>query len=280
MPDQLMKPPLRGHILVNVHRDIYLPTREAIHLYEEQFPIAANPETEPALLESLWNEIPQGGVSRLTGNAREAFFAILDALAANPNTPPYILKKIAGKHPDAFALNPILPLLPLEEPGFVDAAAGLEDVLQIPDAPASLVRLMTTSSRSDRAESARYHIALAGDMEPGEDWQAEFLQYLERVGDRYAPPKSGPAGRKIRSWFEELRDPATDEMKQERSWGERSSFFVNRLAAALHPRYGLLARAAESPDAVETARRQEANRLVRAFYRDLLADPTGAFLRL
>jgi hypothetical protein len=173
-----------------------------------------------------------------------------------------------------------LPLLPLEEPGFVDTATGLEDVLKTPDAPVSLVRLMSTSSRPDRVESAYYHIALGGDMEPGKDWQAELLQYLERVGDRYAPPKSAPVGRKIRSWFEELRAPETDDMKQGRTWGEQSWFFVNRLAAALNPRHGLIARASESSAEVEEALRDEPNRLVRAFYRDLLADPTGAFLRL
>ena len=46
-------------------------------------------------------------------------FVVKAKVASNPNTPPNILWKLAGEFPQEFLNNPILPLLPLEDPSCV-----------------------------------------------------------------------------------------------------------------------------------------------------------------
>jgi hypothetical protein len=99
---------------------------------------------------------------------------ILRSLAANPNTPPPVLAKMAEFCPDHFLRNPIVPLLPLEHPGFyglLSTRGALQLAARRAASPALLARLSASADPVENA-TAQTHIANAGEADPeGDEWR-------------------------------------------------------------------------------------------------------------
>jgi hypothetical protein len=96
---------------------------------------------------------------------------LITAIAAHPNTPPATLIELLNRRPhDAypgFIRNPVLPLLPLENPDFVHRLSGatIRFLLLQRDLPSTLARLLSTHPDPITAFEARTHIALLADSE-------------------------------------------------------------------------------------------------------------------
>jgi hypothetical protein len=112
---------------------------------------------------------------------------VLYHLMAHPNTPPELLMELVERQPvtpvAGLCRNPILPLLPLERPDFFsdldeDNAASL---LQWPDVPPIIPRLLRMHPDPLFAWEAESHIAISGEVEAGRDWRAEVKERLARL---------------------------------------------------------------------------------------------------
>jgi hypothetical protein len=136
---------------------------------------AADPAAPPARLREIHRE--QGCFrGRDVSRSQQR---VLDALARNPNTPPEVLRELAGTFPDAFLRNPVLPLLLLEDPDFLAPVrpGTLKRLLMRVDVPSLLLAALTHHASGDIADAARRHVALAG--EAGDDWQAEVRAVIQ-----------------------------------------------------------------------------------------------------
>ena len=106
---------------------------------------------------------------------------VANALAANPSTPLDVLARLTQIAPRAFCRNPILPLILLEDPDFIEKMPeeGKARVLSSPRAPLWLIQSLAerTAQRDWRlAVAARFHIALAGET-PETSWAEEIRIY-------------------------------------------------------------------------------------------------------
>ena len=95
--------------------------------------------------------------------------AVLAALTQNPNIPPDYLAVLLDEYPQAFCLNPVAPLLLLENPAFfADISSNSKfGLLKCADLPEALAHALTRDADTLVASEARYHIALAPP-----DWNA------------------------------------------------------------------------------------------------------------
>lgn len=106
---------------------------------------ARNPASPPGRLREL---------ARL-GCARE--------VAANPNTPVDLLLKLAARQFDAFLANPVLPLLLLEDPGFLLklSPASLRRLLRREQLPETLLTSLLRHGDAEVRDSAALHVQQA-----------------------------------------------------------------------------------------------------------------------
>lgn len=109
-------------------------------------------------------------------------------VAANPNTPAALLLKLAGRHFEAFAANPVLPLLLLEDPGFClkIPASTLKRLLRRLDLPPSFLETLARHPRREIRESAQWHVATVAAPEATVDVIAEAFRRM--------PPQAGKLG--------------------------------------------------------------------------------------
>lgn len=103
------------------------------------------------------------------------------AIAANPNTPPAVLARLLPHQPDAFCLNPAVPLLVLEIPylflGFTREQIG--SLLRCPCLPATLLALLATHSSDPKVrEEASLHVGHAGEVAVGSAWLDDAGRWL------------------------------------------------------------------------------------------------------
>jgi hypothetical protein len=137
--------------------------------------------TIPALLEEIAH--PATPPERLALLAEQVHWPrIRRTLAAHPNTPLDALAKLIESTPDAFLTNPILPLLPLEQPGFYDRLSSRAARLLAArrNAPPPLLARLATSTDAAENDIARRHIANAGEADPkSEEWRDTLLRDLD-----------------------------------------------------------------------------------------------------
>jgi hypothetical protein len=145
---------------------------------------AADPNTPPERL----REIAEIEVTFLLYSASDdGEKRLLAALAGNPNTPPELLLRVGAHCPEAFARNPVLPLLPLEMPDLLTRldAVGWSVVLhllRIAETPTGIVNLLLTHREPETAEMARQHVRVAGELDPaGDEWERAAWSYIERL---------------------------------------------------------------------------------------------------
>ena len=99
------------------------------------------------------------------------------AVAAHPNAPPDLLRRLVVWHPEAVLRNPALPLVLLEDP---DWANGISPRLALrllcsEDAPTILVSALAAWP-GQVGQAARLHVGLAGEC--GADWEDEAGEAL------------------------------------------------------------------------------------------------------
>jgi hypothetical protein len=120
---------------------------------------AQDPATPPGRLRTLTDDAP--------ADRRRLIRA---ALAVNPSTPPDVLADVAGEHPRDVTRNPALPLLLLEDPGWVAqvTASSVLRMLRAPGVPPVLIAAATAHSDRWVRWEAENHVARAGELAPGE----------------------------------------------------------------------------------------------------------------
>jgi hypothetical protein len=141
--------------------------------------IATCAETSPEQLTQIAEQVIQW---RPTPEPRWDRLGAL--IARHPNTPPKTLARLAGRFPRAFLANPILPLLLLEEPGFIARfqESDLLRILRFPQAPLCFITACHTHPNAQVAEAVRGHVAIAGEISPeGEVWQHEVVDAVMRL---------------------------------------------------------------------------------------------------
>lgn len=117
---------------------------------------------------------------------------VLEALVANPSTPPDALAHLVGEVPAAFCRNPIAPLLALEQPDFLEKLSGraVRQMLRSPRAPVTLVAQVVASADrvlvwgEDLAEAARLHVTQQAEEIPDQEW----AEHVRRYWQEYARP--------------------------------------------------------------------------------------------
>ena len=146
---------------------------------EELKRAASDPTTSPEQLTQIAEQVVQWRP------APEPRWDRLGALIArHPNTPPNTLARLAGRFARAFLQNPVLPLILLEEPGFIAQfhESDLLRVLRFPQAPLCFVTACHANPKEDVVEAVRGHIAIAGEILPdGEAWQLEVIDAVTRL---------------------------------------------------------------------------------------------------
>jgi len=229
-----------------------------------------------------------------------AHATVRDTIARNPSAPPTALALILADSPHAVAKNPVLPLIPLEDPDFLSRPSplALQRLLLDPQVPLALLEMLQWHSDARIAEAAREHIALAGPLfgvDALEQLSARVAAYP--VGDvellrtlfrhNFLPDRArwssvlGPLRRPHPLSREARRSLASELLRQAKAqhgtlvqhlairspWNDPlpslSALTADeRLAALLHPR---LSRRAIEP------RLQDSHRLVRAVAQSCLA---------
>lgn len=105
----------------------------------------------------------------------------LEVMAGDPNTSLEALKYLAGAFPAAFCVNPIFPLLLLENPNLPADMdyVSLGRLLAYPGVPNDFLSVVALYGPANMAQAARLHVALAG--EAGSDWEAELTAALAGI---------------------------------------------------------------------------------------------------
>ncbi len=105
--------------------------------------------------------------------------AQLNSIAGNPNTPLEVLQWLLPWHPYRVMLNPVVPLLFMEQPECFhrSPAFALQQILCRADAPAVWARILLEHPAPEVATAARLHVSLA--KQDG-DWRAELREELGR----------------------------------------------------------------------------------------------------
>ena len=133
--------------------------------------LAQDPATPPRQLQ----ELGEGPNSR----------AIKEAVARNPNAPPTLLLKLAGRYWQPFLENPVLPLLLLEDPGLPHRLPLRVLRALVRREGVSPLILQTLARHKDREvrEGAKFHIdaATAPAADETADWQATLRRELEKL---------------------------------------------------------------------------------------------------
>lgn len=149
---------------------------------------------------------------------------VLHAAVRHPNMPPDLMAELLRPCRDAFCENPVVPLLALEEPTFLDRCDSddLRWLLRSPLAPAPIVGLIAAGlpsrlleparAREDLAEEARLHVSFAGETEQdaplpspeegikkvGDYWRGYVRERVEKAGgndaDRHACAEMAEVG--------------------------------------------------------------------------------------
>ena len=127
---------------------------------------AEDPRTLPGRLEEIV------GLSRGKEVAE-----VREVVAAHPNVPPDLLRRIATWHPEAVLRNPALPLVLLEDPGWagdIERRAALR-LSSFEDVPVLLLSALAAQP-GQVGQAARLHVGLAGEC--GADWEDEAGEAL------------------------------------------------------------------------------------------------------
>jgi hypothetical protein len=160
--------------------------------FEEQLRLARDPATPIATLEAVAAQFTvlgyvlvglDGGPEPEPGRDPRDIWR---ALAANPSTPPRLLARLAVTLPDEFCANPAAPLLVLEEPRFSiwvgdEQGGDAGNLLRCADAPAPLVAALSRMAKDKNLrEEASLHVAVAGQVAPGEPWWEDVRKIVRR----------------------------------------------------------------------------------------------------
>jgi leucine rich repeat (LRR) protein len=150
--------------------------------YDKLFREAADPATSPARLTQIV-KAEHARLRRLSGVGGPERSNVLKAVAANPSAPPEVLRELLPHCPDSFLSNPVVPLLLLEAPDFLDTvpADTLKRILMREAVPPLLLASLSRHRDPEVAGTARLHVGLAG--EAGGDWEAEVRAALRSLRD-------------------------------------------------------------------------------------------------
>jgi hypothetical protein len=141
-----------------------------------------SPEYELVLAEA---QVPTTTGSRLAQlfTLHQEDRPILLAVMRNPNTPAEILSGNMTKYIDAFCDNPAAPLLLLEMPGLLEGRHDLaiKRLLRRSTLPSPLAQYLTGHKNKNIAETARFHVGAAGEIDiKSAGWEAELVEIIAR----------------------------------------------------------------------------------------------------
>ncbi len=216
--------------------------------------------------------------------------AVAETLAKNPSAPPQALGELLMRVPFAVAKNPALVLAPLEDPDFLLRASpyALGRFLMRPEAPLSLILLLSAHPNPVIAEAAAGHVTLAGEA-TYEDFEAFFKalppgdlelrtalvaagalerRWLPRGTVVRASSEAPPVGQALAQEGTQLQLLALRSRRIDPDEYIGASSPYARLGALLNPRLG---RSAISSRALDS------HRLVRALAQTRLNDPEFRF---
>jgi len=136
--------------------------------------LAQDPATPPRQLQ----ELGQGVNSR----------AIKEAVVRNPNSPPALLLRLAGRYWQPFLENPVLPLLLLEDPGLPHRLPlrVLRALVRREGVPPLILQTLARHKDREVREGAKFHVdfptaSSATDLELAADWQATVRTTLAQL---------------------------------------------------------------------------------------------------
>lgn len=172
--------------------------------------LAANPETPAYKLEAIGKKALRRFNSR-SDITTDACLIVLEAVAANPNTPPFLLPELIEQSPfscRAFCRNPITPLLLLEKPDFVTVLTeqAQHALLREADAPLLFIQMLANGNAAQNEavrQAARLHVAFAGEAKSPDEWEPPVREYWRNEcaalpGDQW--------GDKTRQWHADLAE--------------------------------------------------------------------------
>ncbi|MDB5269693.1 MAG: hypothetical protein JWP58_2733 [Hymenobacter sp.] len=133
--------------------------------------LAQDPATLPLQLEALGDGV----------NSR----AIKEAVARNPNSPPALLLRLAGRYWQPFLENPVLPLLLLEDPGLPHRLPlrVLRALVRREGVPPLILQTLARHADREVREGAKFHVDTLASPAANEaaDWQATLRRELEKL---------------------------------------------------------------------------------------------------
>jgi hypothetical protein len=142
-----------------------------------------SPEYEMVLAEAQNSQTTSTRLTQLFtshGDVRPVAVAVM----RNPNTSAEILAKNMPRYLDAFCENPVAPLLLLEMPDLLARHVNtLRRILRCPTLPVSFVLHLLGHQYTSISDTARYHIAVAGEVTEG--WEVELVKIIaEKIPKR------------------------------------------------------------------------------------------------
>jgi hypothetical protein len=133
-------------------------------------------EEKQALSEAEASNTPSSRLAQIFEQHHDRI-AITRAVMRNPNTSAEILAKNMTRYLDAFCENPVAPLLLLEMPDLLARHVNtLRRILRCPTLPASFVLYLQGHQYASISDTARYHVAVAGEVTEG--WEAELVKII------------------------------------------------------------------------------------------------------
>jgi hypothetical protein len=157
---------------------------------DELLAIATNPRCPAEALSKLRTWLYKGGSQQIRTHHTHTdrwtiIFAIEEAIAKNPNTPPAILWGMLEDYSETILENPALPLLVLENPTLFSSR---NFSLQSLNLPKLVLEIMLSNAKSDSEEiwSIQSHINYAGEVQSDEDY-TNGLRFLTTrpINERY-----------------------------------------------------------------------------------------------
>ena len=123
---------------------------------EEYLAQASDPSTTSAELEVLWVQANRDHANLQSSGFRR----VHGAIAQNPNVPPMRISECFGELATAFAQNPALPILYLENPNLAENASesNVLRLLKHTDTPAVIVEILSHHHTRAIADAARLHV--------------------------------------------------------------------------------------------------------------------------
>jgi hypothetical protein len=128
-------------------------------------------EADPILLRDVENPEISGDRLRAISLREDCTRFIREKIAKHPNCPPDLLQQYFPSFPMQAMQNPALPLLLIENPEFFLSlpSSTVVPILEEAETPTWFVEALRRHPRSEVAELAEWHVAVAGDI--SSDWE-------------------------------------------------------------------------------------------------------------